>query len=294
MGVAAAQRQAAPTKRRRARSRRSSVGLHGMLLGALFVALFPVAWLLLSSFKQAEDINSSQLQVLPPDWTLENYERVLTGNGGEFLQWLLNSTIIAFFTTAASLFLAATAAYAFSRYRFPGYRPALTSFLVTQMFPGVILVVPIFNIIVRLDLLNSKLALVLAYSTIALPFCVWMLKGYFDTIPISIEEAGRVDGLTPFGTFWRIVVPLSVPGIAVTGFYAFITAWNEVLFANVLLVENESYTLPLGLRTYVNQFEIHYELLSAGAVLVTIPAVLVFLFAQRYLVAGLTRGGVKG
>ncbi len=276
------------------RSRRASLGLPAMLVGAVAIALLPVVWLGLSSFKHEEDINSPELQPIPPDWTLENYDRVLTGNDAEFLGWLVNSTVIALFTTVASLFLAATAAYAFSRYRFPGYRPALTSFLITQMFPGAILVVPIFTIMVKLDLLNSKLALVLAYATVAVPFCVWMLKGYFDTIPISIEEAGRVDGLTPFGTFWRIVVPLSVPGIAVTAFYAFITAWNEVLFANVLLVDNDSYTLPLGLRTYVSQTEIHYELLSAGAVLVTIPAVLVFLLAQRYLVAGLTRGGVKG
>jgi arabinogalactan oligomer/maltooligosaccharide transport system permease protein len=187
-----------------------------------------------------------------------------------------------------------SAAYSFSRYRFPGYRPALTSFLVAQMFPGVILLVPIYKIVVDLGLLNSKAALVLAYSTIAVPFCVWMLKGYFDTIPISLEEAGRIDGLTPFGTFWRIVMPLSLPGIAVTAFYMFITAWNEVVFANVFLTETENFTLPIGLRTYVFQFEQQYGWLTAGAMLVTIPAVIMFLLAQRYLVSGLTRGGVKG
>ena len=134
----------------------------------------------------------------------------------------------------------------------------------------------------------------LAYCTTAVPFCVWMLKGYFDTIPISLEEAGRIDGLTPFGTFWRIVIPLSLPGLAVTFFYSFITAWNEVAFANVLLVSDKSYTLPVGMQTYVFQFAPNWEKMTAAAVLVTIPAVLVFLIAQRYLVAGLTRGGVKG
>jgi arabinogalactan oligomer/maltooligosaccharide transport system permease protein len=202
--------------------------------------------------------------------------------------------VIATFTTIVGLFLSATAAYAFSRYRFPGYRPALTSFLITQMFPGAILLVPIYKIVVDLGLLNTKTALVLAYATVAIPFCTWMLKGYFDTIPISLEEAGRIDGLTPFGTFWKIVMPLSLPGVAVTCFYMFITAWNEVMFANVFLTENTTYTLPIGLRTYVFQFGQNFALLTAGAVLVTIPAVIVFLLAQRYLISGLTRGGVKG
>jgi arabinogalactan oligomer/maltooligosaccharide transport system permease protein len=283
-------------KRRRRQGRRphASAALHLMLLGGALIAIFPVLWIILSSFKHANDINTPHLQILPPDWTLENYRHVLGGDDHIFLHWLANSLVIALFTTVVGVFLAATAAYAFSRYRFPGYRPALTSFLITQMFPGAILLVPIYNIVVRLGLLNTKTALVLAYSTVAVPFCVWMLKGYFDTIPISLEEAGRIDGLTPFGTFWRIVMPLSLPGLVVTGFFTFLTAWNEVMFANVFLTDNKTYTLPIGLRTYVNQFEIHYENLTAGAVIVTIPAIAVFLVAQRYLVGGLTRGGVKG
>jgi arabinogalactan oligomer / maltooligosaccharide transport system permease protein len=284
----------AVARRRPLRTRKSSAALHTTLIAATIIAIFPVLWILLTSFKHAGDIQDPKLQILPPEWTLENYTHVLTRNGGEFLTWLSNSLVLAAMTTVVGVFIAATAAYAFSRYRFPGYRPALTSFLVTQMFPGAILIVPIYNIIVNLNLLNTKAALVFAYSSVAVPFCVWMLKGYFDTIPISIDEAGRVDGLSPFGVFWRIVVPLSVPGLAVTAFYTFITAWNEVMFANVILVSNDSYTLPIGLRTYVNQFEVHYEFLTAGAILVTIPAVIVFLFAQRYLVTGLTRGGVKG
>lgn len=280
--------------RHRERSPGASVALHATLVGASIIAVFPVLWLVLTSFKHAADIHTPNLQILPPDWTTENYEHVLTANEGEFLKWFANSMVIALFTTIVGVFLAATAAYAFSRYRFPGYRPALTSFLITQMFPGAILIVPIYNIIVGLGLLNTRSALVLAYSSVAVPFCVWMLKGYFDTIPIAIEEAGRIDGLSPFGTFWRIVIPLSLPGLAVTAFYTFITAWNEVMFANVLLTENAKYTLPIGLRTYVNQFVISYDRLTAAAVLVTIPAVIVFLLAQRYLITGLTRGGVKG
>jgi arabinogalactan oligomer/maltooligosaccharide transport system permease protein len=272
-----------------------SLALHGGLLVATLIAVFPVFWILISSFKpQQEIIGSPELDIWPNDWTWANYKNVITNNDYEFLHWFWNSIAIALVTTVVGVFLAATAGYALSRYRFPGYRTALNSFLVTQMFPAAILLVPIFQIIVTLGLLNTKLALILAYSTVAVPFCTWMLKGYFDTIPISLEEAGRIDGLTPFGTFWRIVMPLSLPGIAVTSFYSFITAWNEVAFANVILTENSTYTLPVGLRTYVFQFDQDWELLTAGSMLVTVPSMLVFLVAQRYLVAGLTRGGVKG
>jgi arabinogalactan oligomer / maltooligosaccharide transport system permease protein len=262
---------------------------------ACLLAVFPVFWILINSLKpQQEIIGSTTLSILPHHWQLSNYWHVLTDDNHIFLTWFWNSIVVAFFTTIIGVFLAATAAYAFSRYRFPGYRPALTAFLITQMFPAAILLVPIYNIILHLGLLNQKAGLVLAYCTTAVPFCVWMLKGYFDTIPISIEEAGRIDGLTPFGTFWRIVIPLSLPGLAVTFFYSFITAWNEVAFANVLLVSDKSYTLPVGMQTYVFQFAANWEKMTAAAILVTVPAVVVFLIAQRYLVSGLTRGGVKG
>jgi arabinogalactan oligomer/maltooligosaccharide transport system permease protein len=280
-------------RRRRGRPRRMSIMLHGGLILATILAVFPVVWIGISSFKSQNEITSSPtLNVWPDKWLWSNYSDVVSRNDYEFLHWFFNSIFIALVTTVVGVFLAATAGYALSRYRFPGYRTALNSFLVTQMFPAAILLVPIYNIIVTLGLLNTKTALILAYSSVAVPFCTWMLKGYFDTIPISLEEAGRIDGLTPFGTFWRIVMPLSLPGIAVTCFYTFITAWNEVAFANIILVENKSYTLPVGLRTYVFQFEQNWQALTAGAMIVTIPAILVFLFAQRYLLAGLTRGGV--
>ena len=212
--------RAARPRRRSGRGRGSSAGLHFTLIAATTIAIFPVVWIVLSSFKPNEVIKTqTDLQVLPDPWTLENYRAVLTQNDHEFLHWLANSVVVALFTTVIGVFLAATAAYAFSRYRFPGYRAGLMALLVAQMFPGVILLVPIYKIIVDLGLLDTKASLVLAYTTFALPFCVWMLKGYFDTIPFSLEEAGRIDGLTPFGTFWRIVMPLSLPGIAVTAFF---------------------------------------------------------------------------
>jgi arabinogalactan oligomer/maltooligosaccharide transport system permease protein len=292
---ALARARAARRRRRGGRPLHMSLLLHGGLLVATLIAIFPVFWIGISSFKSQQEIEgSAELNVLPDEWRWSNYSDLVERNDYEFLHWFGNSIVIALITTAIGVFLAATAGYALSRYRFPGYRAALNSFLITQMFPAAILLVPIYNIIVTLGLLNTKTALVLAYASVAVPFCTWMLKGYFDTIPISLEEAGRIDGLTPFGTFWRIVLPLSLPGVAVTCFYTFITAWNEVAFANIILTENETYTLPVGLRTYVFQFQQDWQSLTAAAMIVTLPAVLVFLFAQRYLISGLTRGGVKG
>ena len=291
----AATRRAPRRRRRGKRPWYSSLALHAGLVFAAVIAVFPVFWIGISSFKpQQEIIGQAELNVWPDDWTWSNYRNVITNNEYEFVHWFWNSIAIALVTTVIGVFLAATAGYALSRFRFPGYRAALNSFLVTQMFPAAILLVPIYNIIVNLGLLNTKGALILTYCSVAVPFCTWMLKGYFDTIPISLEEAGRIDGLTPFGTFWRIVMPLSLPGIAVTSFYSFITAWNEVAFANVIMTESETYTLPVGLRTYVFQFDQDWELLTAGSMLVLIPAAIMFLLAQRYLVSGLTRGGVKG
>jgi arabinogalactan oligomer/maltooligosaccharide transport system permease protein len=286
----------APRRRRRGkRPWYSSLALHAGLVIAALIAIFPVFWIGISSFKPQQEITGqAELNLWPDDWTWSNYRNVITNNDYEFVHWFWNSISIALVTTVIGVFVAATAGYALSRFRFPGYRAALNSFLITQMFPAAILLVPIYNIIVNLGLLNTKGALILTYSSVAVPFCVWMLKGYFDTIPIALEEAGRIDGLTPFGTFWKIVMPLSLPGIAVTSFYSFITAWNEVAFANVILTENETYTLPVGLRTYVFQFDQDWELLTAGSMLVLVPSMIMFLIAQRYLVSGLTRGGVKG
>jgi len=294
LGVAAArvdERTASARVRRRRRDQRSplaSFGLHLGLIMAAVIALFPVVWVLLTSFKPRSD--SLRMQPIV-NFSLDNYSTLLDT---DFPRWLLNSTIVAALTTAVGVFIAASAGYALSRFRFPGYRQFLLLFLVVQMFPAAVLIVSLYNILDRLSLLNNPIGLVLAYCSSAVPFCVWMLKGYFDTIPPEIDEAGRVDGLTPFGTFWRLVIPLSTPGLAVTAFYSFMTAWNEIAFANVFLTGDKNKTLPVGLAGFTTQFDAQWNILTAGAVLVTIPALIVFYLAQRYLVAGLTAGGTKG
>lgn len=274
----------------RKRSRLASVGLHGTLILASAIAVFPVAWVLLTSLKPASGWQSTELKLFS-DPTLANYQQVLTET--KFLRWFANSVVVAGLTTVVGLFLAATAAYALSRMRFPGQRPLMSGFLVVQMFPVAILIVPIYNIMAALHLLNTYGGLVLAYCTVAVPFCAWMLKGYFDTISPEIDEAGRMDGLTPFGTFWRLILPLSRPGLAVTGFYSFLTAWGEVAYATTFMVGEENYTLAVGMQQFVGQYKAEWGLLTASSVLITIPVGIVFFLAQKHLVAGLTAGGSK-
>ncbi|WP_018133424.1 sugar ABC transporter permease [Effusibacillus pohliae] len=268
--------------------------VHLTLILFAVISVFPFFWLVSTSFKLPSDVFSSEIQLLPPHFTWDNYKYLLTMQNHLFLQWVWNSVLVALLTTFVGVFLAATSAYALSRFNFPGKRASLFSFLVTQMFPGAILIVPLYNIVKNLGLLNSYVGLVLAYTATALPFSVWMLKGYFDTIPYELEEAAKVDGMTTWGTFYRIALPLALPGIAVTAFFSFITAWNEFMFALTFMNKQELFTLPVGLRTFVFQFRTDWHYVSAGAVLITLPVLVFFVLAQRWLISGLTAGGTKG
>lgn len=271
---------------------------HAVLVLSCIIAVFPILWIVSTSFKNRYDVFSTEIELIPPEPTLENYASLFdpaSASGGYFWNWFGNSLLIAVLTTVLSVFLAATAAYALSRYRFLGKRPVTSFFLVSQMFPAVILLVPLYQLLaVRAGLANTPWALILAYATTAVPFCVLMLKSYFDTLPIELEEAARIDGLGPFGSFYRIVLPLSTPGIAVTAFYAFITAWNEFLYAIVFLSQPESFTLPIAVRLFINQFTQNWGGAMALSVIVTLPVVVFFYLAQRYLISGLSTGGVKG
>jgi arabinogalactan oligomer/maltooligosaccharide transport system permease protein len=280
---------ATPAARRRSRSRTASAALHLTLVVASFIAVFPIAWIALTSFKTRRD-TWEEPGVLG-SLGLANYRQVFRDT--LFGHWFVNSVLVAAGTTVLSVFVAASAGYAASRFRFPGRGGLLWTFLVVQMFPMAVLIVPLYNIMSKLHLLDSYIGLMIAYCTIAVPFCAWMLKGYFDTVPRSIDEAGLIDGLTPFGTFWRLVMPLARPGIAVTAFYSFLTAWAEIAYASVFMQSNDHYTLAVGMMTFVGQFKAEWGLLSATSVLVAIPAAIVFFLVQRHLVAGLTSGGAK-
>ena len=280
-----------PIARRRERSRGKSVLLHATLLTATFIALFPMLWILLSSLKPGYAIQRSELELFVEP-SLDNYRRVLLDTN--FPDWFLNSLIVAAFTMVIGISMSATAGYALSRFNFPGKRGLMWVFLLTQMFPVAILIVPIYTIMARAGLIDTKASLVIAYCTVAVPFCAWMLRGYFDTIPRELDEAAALDGLGPFGIFWRIVLPLARPGLAVTAFYTFLTAWGEVAYAIAFIQSDEKLTLGAGLQQFVPRFNAQWDNLTAGAVMITIPAAIVFFFAQKHLVGGLTAGGTKG
>ena len=280
--------------------------LHACLATFTLLAIYPVLWVVSVAFSGTQNLGFADV---PPDpgffdrfrailpWpetvSLKNFVDVLTQQ--PFLTWLMNSAIVATATTVVGVFLACTAAYAFSRFRFPGRRAGMMSFLVSQMFPGTLLLVPLYIIIVSwLKLGNSFIGLVLVYSVTAIPFCVWMLKGYFDTIPLEIEESAIMDGASRQTIFFRIILPLAKPAVAVTALFSFMTGWNEFILAATFLEEEAKYTAPVGLRFFVGGFSSQWGYFAAGSIIVSVPVVLLFLFLQKYLVSGLTAGGVKG
>ncbi|MEV7077249.1 carbohydrate ABC transporter permease [Streptomyces sp. NPDC093516] len=279
------------TRRRGEQSRAASLASHAVLIVASLTALFPVAWLFFLSLGPDKD------DYLHPGriWgkmTFDNYAFVLQDTS--FFDWLKSTLVVVLGTTLIGVVVAASTGYAVSRMRFPGYRKLMWVLLVTQMFPIAVLIVPMYQILSDLQLIDSYLGLILVNCTTIVPYCAWLMKGYFDTIPFEIDEAGRVDGLTPFGTFARLILPLAKPGLAVAAFYSFLTAFGEVAFASTFMLSDDKYTFAVGLQTFVSEHDAQRNLMAATAVLIAIPAAVFFYLVQKNLVTGLTAGGTKG
>ncbi|WP_420031953.1 sugar ABC transporter permease [Streptomyces sp. cg28] len=286
---------AAPSRvnapRRGRRSRKASLATHAVLIVASLVALFPIAWLVFLSLGPDKDDYLHPSRILDTA-TLSNYSFVLGQTN--FLKWLGNTLIVSLGTTVIGVLVAATSGYAVSRMRFPGYRKFMWVLLVTQMFPVAVLMVPMYAILSDLGLIDTFAGLIIVYLTTAVPYCAWLMKGYFDTIPLEIDEAGRVDGLSPFGTFFRLILPLARPGLAVAAFYTMITAWSEVAFATTFMLDDQKYTLAVGLQSFISEHDAQRQYMAATAVLIAVPISAVFYLVQKNLVTGLTAGGTKG
>lgn len=282
------------------------LALHAILVVVTLATLYPILWVFTVAFSGRQSL---AIVDLPPDPSLLDRLRSVvpwpaTFSASNFTsvwmdqpfgRWMLNSTLVAAATTLVGVFLACTAGYAFSRFRFPGRRAGLMSFLVSQMFPGTLTLVPLYIILVKwLGLGSNYLGLILIYATTSIPFCVWMLKGYFDTIPKELEESALIDGASPATIFLRIVLPLAKPAVAVTALFSFMTAWNEFVLALTFMDKEAMYTAPVGLRFFVGGFSQQWGYFAAGSIIVSIPVVALFMFLQKYLVSGLTAGAVKG
>ena len=274
-----------------------TLAVHAFLIVFTLATLYPLMLVLKIAFNEGRGISSSP-GVLPESFTLEHFRAVVSTTDSQggwlFGQQLWNSAVISIATTVVGIVIACSAAYAFSRFRFSGRRTGLIAFLVSQMFPGVMMMIPLYILMDRLGLLDNQLGLILVYSTTAIPFCVWMLKGYFDTIPKELEESAIIDGASRFTVFWRIILPLSAPAIAVTALFSFMTAWNEFILAFTFMNKPESFTLPVTIQRYVGEHDIQWPLFAAASVIVSIPVMSLFFALQKYLVGGLTAGAVKG
>ncbi len=255
-------------------------------------ALFPFCWMIVSSVKPLQE-----LYTVPPTWipqhlTLQNYANVLFSSN--IPRYFLNSVVISVGSTGISLILASLAAYGFARFRFRGAGILQASILVSQLLPTATVIVPLYIILGHLHLINTYLGLILVYLIHTLPLCVWMLIGYFRSIPYEIEEAALVDGASRMTILVRIVLPLAVPGIVSTVVYCFVTTWNEFIFALVFATDSSVKTLPIGLAEFSSEFNVDWGAVMAASVIMTLPIVVLFFGVQRLFVGGLTAGAAKG
>lgn len=260
------------------------------VLAILAFALLPFAWMILTSIKPTPELAEWPVRYLPREATLDHYRQLLERTS--FAGNLLDSLIVATGAALLGLGVSIPAAYAFSRFRFRGRRALMTGFLTVNMFPIVLLIIPLFLVMRGLGLLDTYLGVVLGHSTFAIPFAIWMLTSYFSTVPVELDEAATIDGATRLEAIRHVILPLVMPGVVTAGIYIFITSWNEYLFALMLSGQNVR-TVTVALQLFIGEFTIQWGLLTAGGTLIAIPVTVLFLLVQRRLVSGLTAGAVK-
>lgn len=268
-------------------------------VGAVLISLFAIApfiWMILTSLKPQAEIYSNPLIYLPQQINTDGYQSMLDPHAdpnANFINWFKNTAFVSLLTTILSLVISALGGYAMSRFGFRGRMAIGYIILLTQMLPGSLLIVPLYLIMKDYGLLNTYFGLVIAYATVAIPFCTWMLKGYFDGISASIDEAASVDGAGRWTTFTRVILPLTLPGLVVTGVFSFLTSWNEFMFAQTFISDYDKWTLSVGIASFQGQYVVKWDYLMAGSVFTTLPIVIAFWLLQKHLVSGMTAGAVK-
>jgi arabinogalactan oligomer/maltooligosaccharide transport system permease protein len=267
--------------------------VHATLMIASLIAAFPVLRVLSVALRPEDRLLSRDLNLIPEDATLASFGHVLFET--DFPQWIFNSLVITIGTSIVGLIFAATSAYGFSRFKFPGRNVGLIALLATQLIPATMLLVPLFILAQQFNLDGTYRGLIVAYSVTSVPFSVWILKGYYDTVPIELEEAAQIDGASQLEAFWRILLPLSTPALAIVFLFNFLAAWNEFVLARVLIgSQTDLFTWPLGILRFQAQFQTQWGDLAAASILISIPVVALFLYSSKWLISGVTLGGVKG
>ena len=277
----------------RAALERLQTGLaYGVLGFLVLLVLFPFYWMVITSFKAEDQMRSLVSMFWPSPAVIENYSQLLAKT--DFLAWFGNSAIVAISSTLVATAVGTLGAYALARLKFMGRAFMSSAVLITYLVPPAILFIPLYAQIRAFGLSDSLAGLIATYPSFTVPFVTWLLMGYFESIPVELEEAAMIDGATRFGAFRRVILPLAAPGVLAAGMYAFTQAWNEFLYALVFITNVKLRTLPVGLSTFITGDVYGWGYLMAGAVLTTIPVIAVYIYLQKYMVEGLTAGSVKG
>ncbi len=273
--------------------------IHLTLIICCVIAVYPALRVVTISLRPNDTLLTTDLRIIPENATLNNYKEVLFGapeknRQSDFFLWIWNSISVVAVTSVISVILAAISAYAFSRFKFPGRSVGLVFLLTTQMIPAGMLLLPLFIMIAKLKMINTSLGLIIAYAVTSVPLTIWTLKGYYDTIPVDLEEAALIDGASRLTVFTKIILPLSTPALAIAFLFSFMGGWSEYLVARVVLQKNEIYTWPLGIFTFAQEFTVSWGQFAAASVLIAIPVMALFLYSSKWLISGLTLGSVKG
>ncbi|MGH7920604.1 MAG: carbohydrate ABC transporter permease [Candidatus Dormibacteraceae bacterium] len=281
----------ATPRRRRRPFKISRVGLYVLAILFAFFAFFPMLWILDTSLKPQAQVQAQPLAYLPSALSIQSY--IVAFAQEPFARYYLNSVICSVAATVACLGLAALAGYAIARLRFRGKRLVLIGILAFSFFPPITQLVPLYNFMLNLGLLNNYLGLIIPYTFQTLPLAIWLLSAFLRDIPRELEEAAMVDGTSRLGAFWRVILPISAPGFVTAGIIVFVFDWNEFLYALTFMTQGQLYTIPVGIERYQGQFTFPWGTISAATVTAVIPLVLIILLFQRRLITGLTAGAVK-